>query len=104
MNPPVRANNSVKVWDATTGQTLLTYTQHGDRNQVYGLAWSPDGKYIASGGDDLTVRIWAATTGQTMLIYRGHSNYLLQVAWSPDGKQIASSSQDGAVELWQPGL
>ncbi len=51
---PVTTNNSIKVWNAMTGQTLLTYT--GSPGQAYGLAWSPDGTRIASGGDDHIVK------------------------------------------------
>ncbi len=99
---PVRANNSVRVWDANTGRTLLTYTEHGSQHEVYGLAWSPDGTRIASGSDDFTVRIWNAMTGQTYFIYRGHTDLVASVAWSPDGTRIASGSQDATIQLWQP--
>lgn len=97
---PVTTNNSVKVWDSTTGQTLLTYTEHA--GQVYGLAWSPDRKRIASGGDDQIVRMWDATSGQTLLLYRGHTDTVLDVAWSPDGRLIASSGNDETVQVWRP--
>lgn len=95
---PVTSNNSVKVWNATTGQTLLTYNKHS--GQVYALAWSPDGKSIASGGDDHSVRVWNIATGQTTLVYRGHSNSIFKIAWSPDGKSIASASADGTIQVW----
>ncbi len=95
-------NNSVQVWDAATGKTLLTYTGHGDGGNVYALAWSHDGTRIASGADDKTVRVWNAATGQTMLIYRGHTNVVWRVAWSPDDTEIASASQDKTVQLWRP--
>jgi WD40 repeat protein len=90
------------VWDATTGQTLLTYAGQGDANNTYALAWSPDSKLIASGGDDNTVRIWDAMTGHTYMAYKGHSDVIWTIAWSPDGKQIASASQDGTVQIWHP--
>lgn len=99
-NGPVTAHNSVQVWDATTGQTLLTYS--GSSGQAYALAWSPDGKRIASGGDDNIVRVWDASTGQTILQYRGHNDIVFKVAWSPDGTMIASASVDGTVQVWRP--
>jgi WD40 repeat protein len=98
---PVTADNSIRVWDPATGQTLLTYT--GSTAQAYALAWSPDGKRIASGGDDKLVRVWSATTGETALLYRGHSDIIFHVAWSPDGTRIASASVDGTVQIWRPG-
>lgn len=102
---PVRANNSAQVWDASTGKTLLTYTHHTTTmyaGQVCALAWSPDGKQIASGGDDKTVQVWDATSGQPLLLYTGHTNIIWKVAWSPNGQEIASASQDGSVQLWRP--
>ena len=97
---PVTTNNSIQVWDATTGRTLLTYK--GSSSQAYALAWSPDGKHIASGGDDNIVRVWDASTGQTFLQYRGQNDVIFKVAWSPDGTMIASASADGTVQIWRP--
>ncbi len=104
LNGRVYSGNTVKVWNAATGKTLLTYNGHGDTNDVYALAWSPDGKYIASGGGDQVVRIWNAGTGQTVLICQGFTDVVWDTAWSPDGKELASSSQDGTVKIWQPAL
>src|SRR6266699_4405085 len=80
------------------GTTLLTYRGHiGGANSV---AWSPDGRYIASGSGDGTVQVWDATTGATILTYGDHSWCVCTVAWSPDGRHIASSSNDGTVQVW----
>jgi eukaryotic-like serine/threonine-protein kinase len=67
---------------------------------VLTLAWSPDGKHIASGGADGTVQVWSATIGQTSLTYSGHSASVYAVSWSPDSKQIASGGADGTVQVW----
>ena len=67
------------------------YTYRGHPDFVSSVAWSPDGKRIASGGGvDSTVQVWDAIDGGHSYIYRGHSSNLMSVAWSPDGKYIAS--------------
>ena len=70
----------------------MSYTYRGHSSSVYAVAWSPDGKRIASGSDDKTVQVWDAANGGHVFTYRGHSNLVYAVAWSPDGKRIASGS------------
>jgi eukaryotic-like serine/threonine-protein kinase len=90
---------TVRIWDAITGATLLTY--HGHSSFVQAVAWSPDGKCIASGSSDKAVQIWDATTGATIYTYPGHTSEVNVVAWSPDSKRIAFGSSDGTVQVWQ---
>jgi eukaryotic-like serine/threonine-protein kinase len=83
------------------GSTLVTYTGH--LSQVATVAWSPDGKRIASpsAGPEKNVQIWDVTSGTTIYIYCGHTLGVNDVAWSPDGQYIASASNDGTVRVWQ---
>ncbi len=102
-------DGTVQIWDATTGNLRLTYKGHlrtgfsqawSGNEVVYSLAWSPDGKHIASGGDKKTIQVWDATTGNLRLTYKGHRRAVNAVAWSPDGNSITSGSSDKTVQVW----
>jgi eukaryotic-like serine/threonine-protein kinase len=80
------------------GTTLYTYRGHS--SGVFAVAWSPDGKRLASGSQDKTVQVWDATDGGHVFTYRGHSSYVYAVAWSPDGRRLASGSLDKTVQVW----
>ena len=76
----------MKVWDAQTGQELLTLKGHSGR--VKSVAFSPDGKRLASASWDETVKVWDAQTGQELLSLK--ERWRNSVAFSPDGKRLAS--------------
>ena len=89
----------VKVWDVATGQVTLTLTGH--RDTVEGVAFSPDGKWIASGSRDNTLKVWDAATGQVTLTLKGHTDGVNSLAFSPDGKRIVSGGiSDPTLKVW----
>ena len=65
-----------------------------------GVAFSADGKRLASTSGDQTVKIWDATSGQEMLTLKGHNGGVWGVAFSPDGKRLVSASDDKTVKVW----
>jgi eukaryotic-like serine/threonine-protein kinase len=67
---------------------------------VGSLAYSPDGRKIASASNDGTVKIWDATFGQEIRTLKGHTSFVYSVAFSPDGEWLTSASNDGTVRIW----
>ncbi|MBD2544924.1 WD40 domain-containing protein [Planktothricoides raciborskii] len=67
---------------------------------VLSVAFSPDGRFLATGHDNGEVRLWEVADGEQIAIYRGHSNSVRSVAISPDGNILASGSDDQTIKLW----
>jgi WD40 repeat protein/uncharacterized Zn finger protein (UPF0148 family) len=96
------SDSTAQVWDATTGKTRLTHHQ-GD-GDVLAVAWSPDGRSVASAGSyDGAVQVWSATTGKLLFSYGSHALTTDALSWSPRSGLLASGSFDRTARICQPG-
>ncbi|MDT5122019.1 MAG: hypothetical protein QOC96_1501 [Acidobacteriota bacterium] len=77
---------------------LVVQTGHSGR--VTSVAFSPDGKTLASGSTDNTIKLWNIESGKELRTLVGHSNWVGPVAFSRDGKTLASASWDNTIKLW----
>ncbi|CCD53466.1 hypothetical protein BofuT4_P135110.1 [Botrytis cinerea T4] len=94
---PVWLRKLAQVEDSwvSSKQTLI-----GKSKLVKHIAFSPDGKQIASVPSDGTIKLWDAMTGNLQRTIIGHSNWITTIAFSPDSKKIASGSYDKTIKLW----
>jgi WD40 repeat protein len=89
----------VRIWDATTAQEVRSFKDHNW--PIFGVAFSPDGRHLASGSGDSTVRVWDWTTGEEQpALESQHAGRVSSVAFSRDGKWLASSSWDRTIKVW----
>lgn len=88
----------VKIFGAADGKHLQTLVRTNDA--LFAVAFSPDGRHVATGGADRTVTIVEITTGKMTQQIEGHSDWVMDVSWSPDGQQLVSSSRDKTAKVF----
>ena len=101
------SGDKVYLWNTANGELLSTLKGH--LGPVLSVAFSPNGKTLASSGKgepflskDDTVRLWNPNTGQLLHTLTRHTGHVFSVSFSPDGQILASASGDNTVRLWNP--
>jgi WD40 repeat protein len=112
-----QSDNSVRVWDTETGEEIyhLGEKEGGHTDTITGVAFSPDGRILATGSIDNTIILWDLGTGTVIRRLTGHEDWVIRVAFTPDGQKLLSVSgnffitalpipnlrtRDASVRLW----
>jgi serine/threonine protein kinase/WD40 repeat protein len=102
-------DNATAIWATRDGylhrwrwteHSSTPLVQHAHRGIIWDINRSPDGKWLATAGDDQTVKIWDAENLKELSLLRGHSAPVFTVAFSPTDSWLASGDADGIVKLW----
>ncbi|KAL8777436.1 MAG: hypothetical protein Q9194_002548 [Teloschistes cf. exilis] len=97
----LRHYQTITTWPLQIYSSATIFSpQASHSDSVTAVAFSPDGKRIASGSFDKTIKVWDAATGDLEKTLAGHSDWVTAVAFSPDGKRIASGSWDKTIRVW----
>jgi WD40 repeat protein len=95
----VAGSEVVEVWDPKAIRKLGELKSH--KKWVYCLAYSPDGKWLASGGWDNTIKLSDAATGALSQTIFAHEGFVVDLAFSPDSRKLVTASEDRSVRLWE---
>ena len=93
-------DGAARIWNRESGQVLQTLKHGGE--YVHAVAFSPDGRFLATGSSDAAgfIQVWDTATGQRVKVIQGHEDAVLSIAYSKDGSRLLSSSYDKTARLW----
>lgn len=93
------AEGSVRVFRVSDGMLLRVLTGH--QGAVRSVAFTPDGRLLASASDDGTIRLYRTVDGSPAGVLTAHTGKVFSIAFSPNGKLLASAGEDGTIRLWR---
>ena len=88
----------MRLWDIRTGKCL--HLLEGHSGWIWSVAFSPDGRTLASASTDCTIKLWDISTGICLLTLEEHTGWVMSVAFSPQGNTLVSGSGDETIKLW----
>ncbi len=100
--PPRRqASTASPITRSSRSQPYIAFRLSVHGSDTRALAWSPDGRTLAAGGQDKIVHLWDVKTRRVLGAWKGHNDVVSALAWSPDGRKLASGSFDNTVRVWE---
>jgi WD40 repeat protein len=97
-NITLSVKGPIRVWNVLTEETVLTLEGHADGTEA--VAFSGDGRLLATGGGDSTIKLWDMATGRALRTLNGLTTSANSLAFSPDSKVLVSAGYDGTTRLW----
>ena len=98
MQQAATTTGTLKLYDAQTGREVRAFAGHA--GEVRAVAFSRDGRLLASAATDNQIKLWDAQTGRELFTLTGHTAQINSLAFSPDARLLASASNDGSTLLW----
>jgi RNA polymerase sigma factor (sigma-70 family) len=92
-------DGTIRLWNVATGH--LDHALAGHPDHVSAIAFSPDGRSLASAGGDLVIRIYDLATGKTLRSIQNDTAWTMSLVFSPDGGLLASAANNGFVRVWE---
>jgi small GTP-binding protein len=100
LEPSEEIKDFLKVGGSPVPGITLRRILRGHKQTTYRFDWSPDGEYLATPSEDMTIRIWNVERGEHLATLKGHTGTVYCVAWSPDGQKLVTGSSDKTLRLW----